>query len=223
MIRTPEGIAVLKRDTHISRWVEQTKRLDHDGALVPAILTYLHPGDVAVDVGAFIGDHTIAYLRAVGEKGTVYAFEPNPEAFECLVANCPQAKCHQLALGAESGTVEMVQNDNAGAMHTKRVQNGKIRCITLDSLRLERLNFMKVDAEGDECKILQGAWQTIMRLRPVLVLEVADCHLQRQGNSRPRLIGMLDGMGYTIQQVTGMNDPQTQQYDILCQPIPLPK
>lgn len=225
MIKTPEGIAVLRDDSHISRWVEIHKSLSHDGGLLPTVLTYIHPGDVVVDVGAFIGDHTFAYLQAVGKDGTVYAFEPNPDAFECLVFNCPKAKSYCMALGYQEGTVNIIPVEkNVGAGYTVTgIPNAPIRCITLDSLKLTKLNLLKIDAEGDEFKILLGGWQTIMRCRPIMVIEVNDGHLRRQGNSEPRLLGMVDGLGYTVRKVTAIGVEKPEQYDILCQPRELPK
>jgi len=218
MIRTSEGIAVIENDTHVSKWVAMEKRLDHDQNSLPEILPLIHPGDVVVDVGAFIGDHTIAYLKAVGDTGTVWAFEPNPDAFECLLVNCPKAKTTCMALGAETGTLNMMPDANAGATHTNDVQAGPILRTTLDTLKLEKLNFLKIDVEGDECKVLRGGWHTIMRCRPIIVVEVADGHLRRQGDNRDRLLGMLDGLGYTWRQIWGGLDMDAPQYDLICQP-----
>src|SRR5262249_37578392 len=76
-------IWVLEGD-QISNWVEQEGRLDHDQNFLPGILEHIKPGDTVIDVGAFIGDHTVAYA-AKAKK--VIAFEPNPLAFECLKYN----------------------------------------------------------------------------------------------------------------------------------------
>ena len=82
----PNDIWVLHGD-QISQWVEQEGRLDHDQNLLPTILAHIKPGDTVVDAGAFIGDHTVAYSKAVEEEGWVIAFEPNPVARKCLRHN----------------------------------------------------------------------------------------------------------------------------------------
>ena len=71
---TKEGIAILENDTHISKWVEESGKLDHDQNDIPLILKYINEGDTVVDCGAFIGDHTIAYLnrRSVNPEGGCY-------------------------------------------------------------------------------------------------------------------------------------------------------
>lgn len=58
---TRMGHWIIDGDTHISKWVEETGRLGHDQDLLPRILKLIRPGDVVVDVGAFIGDHTFDY------------------------------------------------------------------------------------------------------------------------------------------------------------------
>ena len=79
-----QEIAILETDNCICRFVEQSGRLDHDQNMLPIVLSYIPIGGVVIDVGAFIGDHTIAYLNKVRENGMVYAFEPYINAFECL-------------------------------------------------------------------------------------------------------------------------------------------
>src|SRR4029077_13160541 len=80
------GIWVLADDKIISEQVVTSGRLDFD-PILPHILPLIRPGDTVVDVGAFIGDHTLAFSKQVGGEGVVYAFEPNPIAFKCLHHN----------------------------------------------------------------------------------------------------------------------------------------
>jgi hypothetical protein len=65
---TKHGFAVLENDQWISRWAEEEGRLDHDQNMLPLILKHIYRGDTVVDVGAFIGDHTIAYSEKVGTR-----------------------------------------------------------------------------------------------------------------------------------------------------------
>lgn len=63
--QTKEGWWVLADDTHLSKWVEEHGRLDHDEAIA-SIVEHIPQGGVVVDAGASLGDHTIAYARKVG-------------------------------------------------------------------------------------------------------------------------------------------------------------
>jgi len=214
------GIAVLENDTHISRWVEQSGRLCHDGCVSLFILPLIHPGDVVVDGGAFIGDHTIAYLEKVGTNGRVLAFEPNPVAFECLKHNCPKAECFACGLGGSQALKSMSKNPNAGA--SSICESGtvfSVEIIPLDSLELPRLDFIKLDLEGFEVEALKGAVNTITAHRPVMVVEQMDGHLRRQGSSADELQSLLRHLRYTFKSLNpnlAMTEPQL---DLLCEPI----
>src|ERR1700676_3108442 len=85
---TNEGWLTLNKDINRTRAVEIGGRLDWDRSLLDFILPYIHPGDVVVDAGASIGDHTIAFKEAVSPDGIVIAYEPNPIAYTCLMYNC---------------------------------------------------------------------------------------------------------------------------------------
>lgn len=216
----PNGIAVIDYDTHISRWVKESGRLDHDQNTLPRILPYIKPGDWVVDAGAFIGDHTIAYLNAVGLTGRVYAFEPNPEAFECLAHNCQASVNLPFALGSiERASSLVVDKDcNAGATSLDTSIAGEIRIITLDSLRLPFLGLLKLDVEGFEVRALVGARKTILKHRPIIVVELNTEALKRHGLARQTLLSTLDVLGYSYRPLLVDEHLEMAQLDLLCLP-----
>lgn len=215
---TSRGWWVLSNDTHISKWVEETNRLDHDTYFVGEICKHIRPGDVVVDIGAFIGDHTIAYARAVHgiDSGRVFAFEPNPTAFACLEKNMAllgHVKCHNLGLSDGAREMRMLIDPNAGGSHLGEGCGG-VKVTTLDSFNIERLNLMKIDAEGMELLILQGSAQTLARCRPILVLEVNAGALGRFGVAEDLLFSHLRNLNYRIEGAI----PGAPQYDVFCFP-----
>ena len=215
MIRTTRmGIWVLSNDTHISKWVEQEDRLDHDHVTLQRICRHIKPGDTVVDVGAFIGDHTIAYARATHgvDSGMVIAFEPNKAPFECLsrnMAGLSHVECINKGLSDMSEKHTLISDRNAGASYLQK--GGDIETITLDSLGLKRLDFMKIDAEGMELKVLKGAEKTIAANKPTMYIEVNSAALARAGTSPGELLGWLRDHGYDVSGVE-----EGPQYDVLC-------
>lgn len=210
---TNRGIWVLTNDTHISRWVEQHGKLDFDGHLLPRVLPHIKPGMTVVDVGAFIGDHTHAYAKAVlgVDTGRVLAFEPNPMTFECLSRNMQghgHVECINKGLSSQPGRMSVSQSPNAGAAHL--VSGNDVEITTLDSYGLHACDLIKIDAEGLEFSILQGAWQTIARHNPVLVLEINLGALARNGVIPEDIYGWLKLRGYEIAGVEGGT-----QFDII--------
>jgi len=210
----PSGIAVIEGDTHISKWVEESGRLDHDQYALPIILGHINEGDHVVDSGAFIGDHTAAYLKAVGAEGKVIAIEPNPQAHECLVHNCPDAISLNIALGDKEESIQFNQSSNAGASHLSQ-ESGSIKVVTLDSLNLPRLDFLKLDVEGYELKALYGAKSTILCHMPILWVEINSWALSRQGCRPADVLRWVIDAGYDVEPFP---DEGGNQYDILCLP-----
>lgn len=214
---TRENIAILENDTHISRWVEESGRLDHDRYALPIILEYIQPGYTVVDAGAFIGDHTLAYCDAVGKNGDVYAFEPNPAAFECLQYNCGSAKLFNCGLSNCDEEVNYSVDNNAGAGRISQ-QSGDgsfcIKTITLDSLNLSALDFFKLDIEGYELNALEGAKETISKYRPVFWIEINVGALAQNGKTAHDIENFLSQFGYDIIPFPEVGE----QYDILCIP-----
>jgi FkbM family methyltransferase len=95
---------------------------------------------------------------------------------DCLLKNVTAAnfEVRNCALGAEDTTINMIITaENTGHSHvdTATLGTGTIPMHRLDSLELPRIDYIKIDCEGYENTILRGAKQTILRDRPVMVVE----------------------------------------------------
>ncbi len=145
----------------------------------------LREGDVVVDVGANIGSHTVPLAKAVGKKGRVIAIEPQRTAHALLSANATtngllHVDCLRAAAGSAAGTVRIPTLDpsapcNVGAaaviIDDARTDGEDVPCITIDDLALASCRLLKIDAEGFEVQVLEGARDTIARHRPILFVE----------------------------------------------------
>ena len=132
--------------------------------------------DVALDIGAHVGAVS-AYLSRKFQK--VIAFEAVPSTFEFLRLNMqslPNVEALNVAVGPEPGEVYFAHYDRHGQLshvaskegeaETSRI--GPIPIQTSDSMELGRISFIKIDVEGYELPVLQGARQTIERDRPLI-------------------------------------------------------
>lgn len=211
-----KGIAVLEEDQYICKWVQESGRLDHDQNLLPRILPYVK--GTVIDVGAFIGDHTIAYARRANK---VIAFEPNPNAYQCLdfnLKNYPNVELRNQGLGEIPGKISLTDvPTNVGMVYASKSNKG-IDCITIDSLNLDRLDFIKIDAEGYEHNILKGAEETIKKYKPVMVLEINNHALMRNRTSNNDVYIYLMKLGYDYRNVYPSGGLHDEQLDILCTP-----
>ena len=205
IMQTPQGWWVLKHDSHLSRWVEQAQRLDHDQPVLQKLRPYIKEGSVVYDLGAAIGDHTIFYLNAVGPQGIVVAYEPHPIQFECLRRNCPRALCLPYAVGEVEDQVWLFHEPDviAGSRlidPARQWPMSRHRRVKIDDTSLSgEVSFMKIDIEGCEPAALRGARKTIMRHRPVIWIEINPTALERQAHSTNELQDvLLNQLGYRV-------------------------
>lgn len=143
----------------------------------------IRPGQLVLDIGANIGAHTLYFSQAVGEQGMVLAFEPQRIVFQTLCANLAlnavtNVHTHQLALGPQAGSVSIppidynkVGNFGGISMNNSQASGEKVPMATLDSFNLAHCHLIKIDVEGMEKTVLQGAQETIKKHRPILYVE----------------------------------------------------
>lgn len=221
-------IAVLNGDTHLSKWVEECGELCHDGAVALTILPLINPGDIVVDAGAAIGDHTIAYSKKVGPEGRVYAFEPMPLTFACLAVNMrdtSNVSIHNFGLSDSGSFVRMIPKPNAGASfidwgseyNTEPFVVTTVK--TLDGLNIGRVDFIKVDVEGHELHLLKGARETISRYKPLVVCELNKPLLSRAGTSTEEVIGFMKSLGYRLESLERGRSVDGDHIDVLFRPL----
>lgn len=217
---TKQGIAILENDHCICKWVEESGRLDHDQNMLPLVLKHINPGDVVIDAGAFIGDHTIAYAKKVGPTGQVFAYEPNKDSFECLVHNMKNKNnvtCIPFGLGSVQKTAGVVNVDgNIGMNHL--IDGMDVWIGTIDLTELKKLNFIKIDVEGYELEILKGATETIKKFKPKTLIEINQMALERMNLKREDIFQFLDEHGYTYANIYPNQSINEYQLDILCLP-----
>lgn len=215
----PNNIAILDEPDQLCRWVEEGGKLCHDASVAEHYLPHIRIGDVVVDAGAAIGDHTIAYLKKVGDLGHVHAFEVNPKMAECLRYNCPGAHIYPFALSNYVGSIffHADREGNAGKGYVSSDHQASVGyCITLDSLILPRVDFIKWDIEGFEHRAIAGAEQTIKRCRPKMMVEIHQEFLQRAGSSMLELECFIQSLGYQI--TVAMGARSEGRYEALCIP-----
>jgi len=156
-----------------------------------------------LDIGANIGSNTIEYSTWAKN---IFSFEPTPELYTQLqkninlnICNSDQVRWHkdvsmtrqanistfQKAVGNKPGEVFMkTYNNNKGknyVTNSKTTGDIEVEVITIDSMNFTEVDIMKIDVEGYEPFVLQGAEQTILRDRPVIQTEISPEYLKRNG------------------------------------------
>lgn len=171
------------------------------------LLQFINRPGTIVEVGANIGSQTVALAKAARTVGAdVVAFEPQPFVFQNLCANLALSALDNVtawpfACSGEAGTVwlkcpDYRQAGNFGGIrcHTQAMAGGtQMPCVRLDDMiRGRNVYLMKVDVEGFELQVLQGAQETLAKRRPLLYVE------NDQVAKSPPLIEYLWKQGYRL-------------------------
>jgi FkbM family methyltransferase len=156
----------------------------------------LNGDDCAIDGGANQGIFTCAFAAAVGNKGRVFAFEPNPNAVNCIKTNATLNGFGNItvfdgALSNELGeTYLMLGSEPVGGYISSRPEGTdyiKVNTYSIDNLfdagELPEIQFMKLDIEGSELSALRGAQFMLQRARPRICIEALDGELYRKINN----------------------------------------
>lgn len=177
-------------------------------------------GDVFADVGANIGEISLAAAKRVGVSGKVYSFEPMTYLFQRLVQHIEMNNIKQITtvrqgLAREPRTAIIYAQEEKFKDGTSHAGLGtiypfgdrnqpveEIELTTLDNYfnehEIQKLNLIKIDVEGAELDVLHGARYTLERHKPLVILELQAETARVAGNSAEEIVTLLRSSGYDI-------------------------
>ena len=192
LVQTAGGASMLVRpQDHIGRIVAGGG--EWEPHVREAIERAAHADGIAIDAGAYIGIHTVTMARLFK---TVHAFEPQRGIYQLLCGNlalngCTNVIAHDVALYDRAGSVRLAPQErqeiptplkngqpdyqhiaNAAALSFDFVTDGSdVRAAALDDFALTNVRLIKVDTQGADLRVLQGALGTIRQFRPTVLFE----------------------------------------------------
>lgn len=184
----------------------------YERELVHLFKRVLTPGMTVLDLGANIGYFSVLAAGLVGNTGQVYAFEPDARCFARLKKNLSAfswAQAHSIAVGDQPGTARfyyrqkgdetgwgslLLGKDNASSLETL------VPVMSLDAWTCEqaigRVDFIKMDVEGGEYRVLKGAEVLLSQHRPIIVAELNEVCLRRDHREPTDVLSILRAAGY---------------------------
>jgi FkbM family methyltransferase len=185
----------------------------HDLADLQFLWTNLKPGFVFLDIGAHHGIYSIVAAMKLGTNGTVVAFEPSSREYRRLrlhlrLNHLHSVRAEPLALGSATSTRTFFQirsgDSTRGGLQPppseERVSEILVETTRLDDYvsqyPLNRVDFVKLDVEGGEREVLQGASLILTKFRPVFICEVLDATTQAWGYDAREIILMLQSFNF---------------------------
>lgn len=183
-MKTINGICLPDEDTHFEELLGRSPLID--GKATYQLKKYLKAREsirtfcLAVDIGAHVGlwsrVMSLDFLRVI-------AFEPVARHRECFLRNCADRTNIELlpfAVGDVNGPLQMMEiADNSGNARVSTTTDGeRTTCVTLDSYSFpQRIDFLKIDVEGFETKVVVGGEYRIKHDKPTIIIE------QKPGNA----------------------------------------
>lgn len=188
-----------------------------------------------IDAGANIGEITLNFANRF-PNAMVYGFEPFPETFEVLkknvaLNNFQNVSVQNVGLGAsesevffeerEKGNPGMNRVTNIPGKSTVKVPITTLHKFALNN-QLTQISIIKIDVEGYEFQVLQGAQRILKEQKPALFIELDDNNLKDQGSSAAELILFLSNLDYSIRNAETSKEIQTDSdlsnchLDIIC-------
>ncbi len=188
-----------------------------------ALHLFGQPGSTFVDVGASVGIITVAMSRIAGNAGHVIACEPNPDTYRLLLETLRLNRCSNVtplqALVLDTPGTSLFNVSPVGGLGVRSSvaytdpggKTVRLPSISLDCLveAEPRLDYIKIDAEGAELRILTGARKTLESRRPLVQVEVHGRPMRMIGDGVEALFGFMTQCGYE-----GINLPTMQKLDL---------
>lgn len=197
-----ENLQYIAPDFYKDRFFKKLKNLNKNNILSrkvePEFLwiqTFLQPDAVFVDVGANVGAYVYVLEKKL-QSNNIFAFEPNVNLQKRLKRIFPKISVFPEALSNKKEIAEfkvpIIGGKKIHSRGTLQVDHQedqeerstfqKVEVIPMDShtalQKLDRIDFIKIDVEGNEFFTVEGAQQTILRYKPTLMIEIEQRHHQ---------------------------------------------
>lgn len=205
-----EGLYLPEGETHLVDWMKAVKHYvdgkpTYQYSKYSECLKIMKNRRTAIDVGGNLG----LWSRVMSlDFDNVQAFEPVSEYCEYFVKNAPKAILHNVALSDEEMIITMACATDGSCGDTapqvnKRKEKAlqEVETVLLDSYCFVDVDFIKVDCEGYELHVLQGAEQTILSNKPVIIVEQKPGKGKKYGYSDDAAVKYLKGLGMKVHQV----------------------
>lgn len=190
---------------------------DYESVLESMYKKLILPGNTVIDIGAHAGRHSEKFFELIGETGTLCAFEPLKKQYLALCDKFPYPNVRILnrALSDCAGTMDFfeVENYPEESGLKQRIYNNEDAVVTKTQVTVDvldryiddfsRIDYIKLDAEGAELSILEGAKVCLGKFRPVVSIEFGYPSYSIYGVKAVDLYHFAESMDYYLADIYG--------------------
>ena len=187
---------------------QPVQRLGNEPEVTKIINKHVTPGMTVLDIGANTGGHTLMFAKNVGPSGRVYAFEPMSEAVRRLERNIELNHFENIIVEHKGlSDVEHVEKayftfygpmDGVQPEHVKEDVNFIKLDDYVEQIGINSIDFVKIDVDGYEYKVLKGGIQTFCKYMPMMIIEIGFGYQERFGGNLDFLLNLLCSFGYNF-------------------------
>lgn len=172
---------------------------------------YIAKNSTVLDIGSNFGQMSVEFSRLVGAKGKVYSFEAQEVVHNFTVKNLAANNCDNVilinkAVYNENGKVfffEDIDFENGNPYSSNYIKQSKedtskpVESITIDSLNIaDPISLIKIDIQGSDLFGLQGAKETILKNKPIILFEFEEQFQEKFGTSFQDYVDFVNSIGY---------------------------
>jgi len=176
-----------------------------------ALARRIPPRSWVIDIGANIGFFTERFAKWTADGGRVIAVEPDAHNVMLLKQRLARREIKsvdvlQAAAAEFNGTIYLQRNPDHPGDHRISDKGEAVASITIDQVIEQAGNpdvaLIKIDTQGSERRVLQGASKTLRRCKPALFIEVDDAALRQFGTTAAELLDELTAMQYQLYRIS---------------------
>jgi FkbM family methyltransferase len=220
-VATPEGVPLFVNPLFHANLLRGGDVTGYEPDMRAAIARLTRPGMTAFDIGANVGVFAVQFAALVGERGRVWAFEPEPNNLACLERTARDARLRHLTVDrrAVSAGAGHSPFDRRGGAFSGRLAAGDAYARTQNTIEVGTVgideavergelpppDILKIDVEGNEGLVLRGMARTLRRHGPIVICELHG-HL---GDAVDAAVAPLRDAGY---EIAGLQDVVAGQW-----------
>mgnify|MGYP005839807013 CR=1 FL=1 len=189
-------------------WLYFTYKDRYEASALATAARHIAPGSVVFDVGANVGYTALRFAQAMDAHSALVAIEPDSANFQHLqrhlgVLAVPQVRLIQAIVTDHDGQERLLLDADLPVNHRISLsgEGVPVQAVTLDTLALEypdkRVSLIKIDVQGAEKRVLEGAQGVLTRDKPALFVEFYEPALREFGTSSADLFDFIMSFGYT--------------------------
>jgi FkbM family methyltransferase len=222
---TPIGQISVHENDSFAKQVMELGYYAEQAILDNELKPIIEKSNTILDIGGHVGYHSIAYSR-INPNAKIYTFEAQSKIYSLLKTNLEvnnlvdKITIHNKAMGHKLGKINMSTSITDGPNSNTNIEYGterelnlggvsigvggeEVEMVTIDSLKLDSLDYIKIDVEGAESLVFMGGEETIKKYHPVICFEYNHKRLPMDYikslgfDSLPTPFELLKSWGYT--------------------------